>query len=278
MGFKLRNNPITMKGSPVHLPGLGRVIKENMFTKGGTSAKRQAQGNFTKDELAAKRKAEVAGKQPKKDFTKDPNYGISPTVSEPNTSQQNFNKLMTLPNAVTQPPTNTPPKNDGKGKGKGKTTTSTKRKPIISDEAFEKRAKAQGQKPRDGKTKGRKVNITDAQFNKRAKAQGQKPTDGKAPKVDKVLSKRELRLANVKRKAANEKTRTNKTAQSIDTSKSKSADTGAKQTSARGTRSKAKRLENRATRIQGRIDRKGKSSAEKRASRKATRQKIRENR
>jgi len=165
-----------------------------------------------------------------------------------------------------------------KGKGKGETTTSTKRKPIISDEAFEKRAKAQGQKPRDGKTKGKKVNITDAQFNKRAKAQGQKPTDGKAPKVDKVLSKRELRLANVKRKAANEKTRTNKTAQSIDANKPKSADTGAKQTSARRSRAKAKRLENRATRIQGRIDRKGKSSAEKKASRKATRQKIKENR
>jgi len=161
---------------------------------------------------------------------------------------------------------------------KKKTTASTKRKPIISDEAFEKRAKAQGQKPRDGKTKGKKVNITDAQFNKRAKAQGQKPTDGKAPKVDKVLSKRELRLENVKRKAANEKAKTNKTAQSIDASKPTSADTKAKQTSAKRSRAKAKRLENRATRIQGRIDRKGKSSAEKRASRKATRQKVRENR
>lgn len=116
------------------------------------------------------------------------------------------------------------------------------------------------------------------QKRKEAEAKYLKSTDSKAPKVDKVLSKRELRLENVKRKAANEKAKTNKTAQSIDASKPTSADTGAKQTSARSSRSKAKRLENRATRIQGRIDRKGKSSAEKRASRKATRQKVRENR
>ena len=188
---------------------------------------------------------------------------------------------MSLPNAVTQPVTPQAPARPAKMKKKvvKKTSTpSTKRKPIISDEAFEKRAKAQGQNPKDGKTKGKKVNITDAQFNKRAKAQGQKPTDGKAPKVDKVLSKRELRLANVKRKAANEKAKTNKTAKSIDAGKSKSADTGAKQTSARSSRSKAKRLENRATRIQGRIDRKGKSSAERKASRQAQRKKIKENR
>jgi hypothetical protein len=197
-------------------------------------------------------------------------------VNRPGT-QQLINKF-TKPTTVTQKNESTQTMPKKKIKTKKKATTSTKRKPIISDEAFEKRAKAQGQKPRDGKTKGKKVNITDAQFNKRAKAQGQKPTDGKAPKVDKVLSKRELRLANVKRKAANEKTRTNKTAQSIDASKPKSTDTGAKQTSARRSRAKAKRLENRATRIQGRIDRKGKSSAEKRASRQAQRKKIKENR
>lgn len=116
------------------------------------------------------------------------------------------------------------------------------------------------------------------QKRKEAEAKYLKSTDSKAPKVDKVLSKRELRLENVKRKAANEKAKTNKTAQSIDASKPTSADTKAKQTSAKSSRAKAKRLENRAARIQGRIDRKGKSSAEKRASRKATRQKIRENR
>ena len=116
------------------------------------------------------------------------------------------------------------------------------------------------------------------QKRKEAEAKYLKSTDSKAPKVDKVLSKRELRLENVKRKAANEKAKTNKTAQSIDASKPTSADTGAKQTSARSSRRKAKRLENRAIRIQGRIDRKGKSSAEKRASRKATRQKVRKNR
>lgn len=266
MGFKMKGSPIKVDGAIVKFfKGTGRESSAE------TQSRRRAAGNFTKAELAAS----------KKDFTKDSNFGVSPKVL-PKTSQQNFDELMSLPNAVTQPvmPKNKPTQTTAKKKikTKKKATTSIKRKPIISDETFEKRAKAQGQKPRDGNTKGRKVNITDAQFNKRAKAQGQKPTDGKAPKVDKVLSKRELRLANVKRKAANEKAKTNKTAKSIDTSKSKSAGTGTKQTSARSSRSKAKRLENRATRIQGRIDRKGKSSAEKRASRKATRQKIKENR
>jgi hypothetical protein len=71
-------------------------------------------------------------------------------------------------------------------------------------------------------------------------------------------------------KASSAKAKTNQTVGSIDTSKPKSADTGAKQTSARRSRAKAKRLENRASRIEGRIERK--------ASRQAQRKKIKENR
>jgi len=267
-----------MKGSPIKVDGA--IVKFFRGTDGESSAetqsRRRAAGNFTKADLAAKRKAEIAGKIDTSKIKGSFGIDIKQRVKDVNSpeTQQLINKFKNPSTPPVKPKADpVKPKADPV-----KPAKPNKRKPIISKKDFEKRAKDQGQKPRDGKTKGRKVNITDAQFNKRAKDQGQKPTDGKAPKVDKVLSKRELRLANVKRKAANEKAKTNKTVKSIDTSKPKSADTGAKQTSARSSRAKAKRLENRATRIQGRIDRKGKSSAEKRASRKATRQKIKENR
>jgi len=96
-----------------------------------------------------------------------------------------------------------------------------------------------------------------------------KATKGK-DKAKSGVSRQQVRLAKTKAKAASAKAKTNQTAKSIDASKPKSADTGAKQTSARRSRAKAKRLENRASRIEGRIERK--------ASRQAQRKKIKENR
>ena len=154
MGFKMKGSPIKVDGAIVKFfSGTGRESSAE------TQSRRRAAGNFTKAELAAS----------KKDFTKDSNFGVSPKVS-PKTSQQNFDELMSLPNAVTQPVTPQAPARPAEKKKKvvKKTSTpSTKRKPIISDEAFEKRAKAQGQKPKDGKTKGKKVNITDIIANKK---------------------------------------------------------------------------------------------------------------
>jgi len=261
MGFKLRNNPITMKGSPVHLPGLGRVIKENLFTKGGNSAKRQAQGNFTKDELAAKRKAEVAGKQEQEfkdsiDTSKikgsfkgvDVNQRLK-DVNRPET-QQLINKFKN-PSTPPKSPTQTPPKKRKKIK-----TLDTKITPKGADENTKATAKTITKKEtvsKPGKLRSQK-NIRNRKLSNKEGS----------------MTRREIRLMKTLDKASSAKAETNKTAKSIDASKSKSADTGAKQTSARRSRAKAKRLENRATRIQGRIDRK--------ASRQAQRKKIKENR
>lgn len=68
------------------------------------------------------------------------------------------------------------------------------------------------------------------------------------------MSRQEARLKKTQSKAANEKAKTNKTIKSIDPTKAKSADTGAKQTSAKSTRAEAKRLEKRAERLKGRVN------------------------
>ena len=68
------------------------------------------------------------------------------------------------------------------------------------------------------------------------------------------MSRQEARLKKTQSKAANEKAKTNKTIKSIDPTKAKSADTGAKQTSAKSTRATAKRLEKRAERLKGRVN------------------------
>ena len=68
------------------------------------------------------------------------------------------------------------------------------------------------------------------------------------------MSRQEARLKKTQSKAASAKAKTNRTIKSIDPTKAKSADTGAKQTSARATRAKAKRLERRAERLKGRVN------------------------
>ena len=68
------------------------------------------------------------------------------------------------------------------------------------------------------------------------------------------MSRQEARLKKTQSKAASAKAKTNRTIKSIDPTKAKSADTGAKQTSARTTRAKAKRLEKRAERLKGRVN------------------------
>lgn len=83
------------------------------------------------------------------------------------------------------------------------------------------------------------------------------------------MSRKEVRLNKTKRKAAAAKAKTNKIAKSIDASKPKSSKTGAKQIAAKSQRNKAKRLENRAIKIEGRI--------QKKKINKATKEKIKSN-
>ena len=241
MGFKMKGSPIKVDGAIVKFfKGTSRESSAE------TQSRRRAAGNFTKAELTAT----------KKDFTKDANFGVSPKVL-PKTSQQNFDKLMTLPNAVTQPitpkpkPTQTAPKK--RKKIKTLDTKITPKKTNTDTKATAKTITKKETASKPGKLRSQK-NIRNRKLSNKEGS----------------MTRRERRLMKTLDKASSAKAKTNQTVGSIDTSKPKSADTGAKQTSARRSRAKAKRLENRASRIEGRIERK--------ASRQAQRKKIKENR
>ena len=250
MGFKMKGSPIKADGAIVKFfSGTGRESSAE------TQSRRRAAGNFTKAELAAS----------KKDFTKDSNFGVSPKVL-PKTSQQNFDELMSLPNAVTQPVTPQAPA--GPAEKKKKVVKKKVNKGTVSTSSgFSSLTKAPKVGENMVKQSSKKIDLVSSsrpQTRKEIKATKEKD------KAKSGVSRQQVRLAKTKAKAASAKAKTNQTAKSIDASKPKSADTGAKQTSARRSRAKAKRLENRASRIEGRIERK--------ASRQAQRKKIKENR
>ena len=67
------------------------------------------------------------------------------------------------------------------------------------------------------------------------------------------MSRQEARLKKTQSKAANEKAKTNKTIKSIDPTKAKSADTGAKQRKAKSQRAKTIRLEQKAAKFEGKV-------------------------
>lgn len=247
MGFK-------MKGSPVAFgPGLlGAKLISGIGKALGSLA--------DNDERYAREKAKYGTK---KDFAKDSNFGVSPKVL-PKTSQQNFDKLMTLPNAVTQPVTPKPkPAQTKKKVVKKKVNKGT----VSTSSGFSSLTKA----PKVGenmiKQSSKKIDLVSSS---RPQTKKEIKATKKKDKAKPGVSRQQVRLAKTQAKAASAKAKTNQTAGSIDTSKPKSADTGAKQASAKRSRAKAKRLENRASRIEGRIERK--------ASRQAQRKKIKENR
>lgn len=253
MGFKMKGSPIKVDGAIVKFfKGTDRESSAD------TQSRRRAAGNFTKAELAAT----------KKDFTKDPNFGVSPKVL-PKTSQQSFDKLMTLPNAVTQPakPTQpdkpTQPTQTKKKVVKKKTNKGT----VSTSSGFSSLTKAPKVGENMVKQSSKKIDLVSSS---RPQTRKEIKATKKKDKAKSGVSRQQVRLAKTQAKAASAKAKTNQTARSIDTGKPKSADTGAKQTSARRSRAKAKRLENRASRIEGRIERK--------ASRQAQRKKIKENR
>jgi hypothetical protein len=98
-----------------------------------------------------------------------------------------------------------------------------------------------------------------------------------ASKKEGKMSRKEIRLQKLNSKAASTKRSTNETIKSIDPTKAKSADTGAKQTSARATRAiaidKKARLEKKAGKLKSRIE----IQKNNRAKRKANKE-IRANR
>ena len=249
MGFKMKGSPIKVDGAIVKFfRGTDRESSAE------TQSRRRAAGNFTKADLAAKRKADVAGKI---DTSKiKGSFGgvdIEQRVKDVNRpeTQQLINKF-TKPTPVTpnNKPTQTAPKKrkkiktlDTKITPKKTTDTKATAKTITKKETASKPGKLRSQK-----------NIRNRKLSNKEGS----------------MTRRERRLMKTLDKASSAKAKTNQTAGSIDTSKPKSADTGTKQTSAKRSRAKAKRLENRASRIEGRIERK--------ASRQAQRKKIKQNR
>tara|TARA_B100001996_G_scaffold149454_1_gene113728 strand:+ start:3889 stop:4671 length:783 start_codon:yes stop_codon:yes gene_type:complete len=260
MGFKLKNSPVSMKGSPMHLPGIGNALKAGFNAVFGSSTRKPPNPkdprNMTREQRnTMQRKAmrslydigrDMTHETPSKGDYEVPalgssGYGIkgsgykdeatggTTTLIKPaQTAPKKRKKIKTLDTKITP-----------------KKTTDTKAtaKTITKKETASKPGKLRSQK-----------NIRNRKLSNKEGS----------------MTRRERRLMKTLDKASSAKAKTNQTAGSIDTSKPKSADTGAKQTSARRSRAKAKRLENRASRIEGRIERK--------ASRQAQRKKIKENR
>tara|TARA_B100000767_G_scaffold275591_1_gene313555 strand:+ start:479 stop:1273 length:795 start_codon:yes stop_codon:yes gene_type:complete len=264
MGFKMKQGPISMKGSPVHLPGIGNALKAGYNAMFGSSTPKAANPkdprNMTREqrntiqkkgirelhdlerkmthEISSKGDYEVpalgsSGYGIKGSGYKDEATGGITTLIGPTTPKKR-KKIKTLDTKIT-------PK---------KTNTDTK---IVNTKATAKTITKKETASKPGKLRSQK-NIRNRKLSNKEGS----------------MTRRERRLMKTLDKASSAKAKTNQTAKSIDTSKPKSADTGAKQISARSSRAKAKRLENRASRIEGRIERK--------ASRQAQRKKIKENR
>jgi|TARA_R110002124_G_scaffold266155_1_gene433097 hypothetical protein len=77
--------------------------------------------------------------------------------------------------------------------------------------------------------------------------------EAKKKDKDSGMSRKQVRANKLKRKADSAKAKTNKTIKSIDPTKAKSADTGAKQTKAKSQRAKTIRLQKKAAKIEGRV-------------------------
>ncbi len=121
-----------------------------------------------------------------------------------------------------------------------------------------------------------KKDILDA---KSAKSMSRKAIKGQkeASKKEGKMSRKEIRLQKLNSKAASTKRSTNKTIKSIDSKKAESADTKAKQTSAKSSRAisidKKARLEKKAGKLKSRIEVQKNNKANREANKK-----IRKNR
>ena len=280
MGFKMKQGPISMKGSPalVDLPDPKNLQVVDLVAKGKADrATRNIQkrtnyanqsdpfknpGNLSykdrMDVIAGKRNA-MQGKGKSQAFDKFAKVE-KPTLTFPKQPKIKIDPV------VKSNSTDTPKAKPAKAKKKivkkkvNKGTVST-------SSGFSSLTKAPKVGENIVKQSSKKIDLVSSS---RPQTRKEIKATKKKDKAKSGVSRQQVRLAKTKAKAASAKAKTNQTAKSIDTSKPKSADTGAKQASAKRSRAKAKRLENRASRIEGRIERK--------ASRQAQRKKIKENR
>ena len=286
MGFKMKQGPISMKGSPVlvDLPDPKKLKVVDLVAKGKadrSARNMQARTNYANqsdpfknpgnlsykdrmDVIAGKR-MEMQGRgrskafdkfakveKPTLTFPEQPKIKIDPVTQSNSTD---------TPKAKSNTPSR-PPKNNKKvvKKKVNKGTVST-------SSGFSSLTKAPKVGDNMVKQSSKKIDLVSSS---RPQTREEIKVNKKKDKANSGVSRQQVRLAKTKAKAASAKAKTNRTVKSIDTSKPKSANTGAKQISARSSRTKAKRLENRASRIEGRIERK--------ASRQAQRKKIKKNR
>ena len=285
MGFKMKQGPISMKGSPVlvDLPDPKKLKVVDLVAKGKADRNArniQARTNYANqsdpfknpgnlsykdrmDVIAGKR-MEVQGIGRSKAFDKFAKVE-KPTLTFPEQPKIKIDPVTQSNSTVTPKakPTKTKEKIVKKKVVKKKVNKGT----VSTSSGFSSLTKAPKVGENMVKQSSKKIDLVSSS---RPQTREEIKAAKKKDKAKSGVSRQQVRLAKTKAKAASAKAKTNQTARSIDTSKPKSADTGAKQTSARRSRAKAKRLENRASRIEGRIERK--------ASRQAQRKKIKENR
>ncbi len=280
MGFKMKHNPISMKGSPalVDQPDPKKLEVVDLVAKG--KADRNARNIQARTDYANQsdpfknpgnlsyqdRMAVVAGKRNEMQWKgKSKAFDKFTKVEKPNLTFPEQPKVkidpVTKSNSTVTPkpkPTQTKKKVVKKKVNKGTVSTSS---------GFSSLTKAPKVGENMVKQSSKKIDLVSSS---RPQTRKEIKATKKKDKAKSGVSRQQVRLAKTQAKAASAKAKTNQTARSIDTSKPKSADTASKQASAKRSRAKAKRLENRASRIEGRIERK--------ASRQAQRKKIKENR
>lgn len=268
MGFKMKQGPISMKGSPVYLPGIGNALKAGYNAIFGSSTNKPTNPtdprNMTREQRntmlrKAMRSLSDKGRQMTHETSSKGNYEVPALGSSGYGIKGSGYKDEAIGGTTTLiKPTKTKKKVVKKKVNKGTVSTSS---------GFSSLTKAPKVGENIVKQSSKKIDLVSSS---RPQTRKEIKATKKKDKAKSGVSRQQVRLAKTKAKAASAKAKTNQTAKSIDTSKPKSADTGAKQTSARSSRAKAKRLENRASRIEGRIERK--------ASRQAQRKKTKENR
>ena len=179
--------------------------------------------------------------------------GITQSSTDQPTALDRQNQNRQAQTTISTTPTKTKPKRVVKSSNSNNPPPLTQ-----SDAAKLKSIKANEKKnspPPETLTGGDAVKL--AKINQKKKASEPKEMSRKqirtAKQEDKLagMSRKQVRANKLKRKADSAKAKTNKTIKSIDPTKAKSADTGAKQAKAKSQRAKTIRLQKRVARLKG---------------------------
>ena len=255
-GLQPSNNPAAayMTGSPVNNLGHGRKGFHVHLGSTSDDTDNKPKVRYTKNFLGLPKKIVEKIDTTNNNFVPD-NFGEG---SETQNSKKTNIGVKSNDGGVT-PAVKTPKKPKPVEKPVVKSSNSNQPPPITQGDAARlARIKADKNKntpPPEALTGGDAVKL--AKIKQKKKASEPKEMSRKqiraAKQEDKLagMSRKQVRANKLKRKADSAKAKTNKTIKSIDPTKAKSADTGAKQAKAKSQRAKTIRLQKRVARLKG---------------------------